>query len=358
MEDRMKEEMRPLWLWTVVAALLAGGGCSTAPREEAVSVDSAQIQPASVPGYEVMRVPADNAMTQAKVDLGKMLYYDKRLSGDESRSCYSCHLKENGLTDGKPTAIGAYEAKLPRASPTLWNIGFHQAFYWDGRSPTLERQAMAAWTGGNMGVTGKEGRPSAADIAAKLNQIPGYKTAFQRAFGGPATPENMMQAIASFERTIVLPGNTAWLRFRGGDENAFSEAARRGWKIFDQKAKCTNCHDGLLLTDQEYHNVGIGMDAAKPDVGRFVVTKNEKDTGAFKTPTLFDISKSAPYFHNGSAATLEEAVDIMVNGGKKNKFLDTTNLKPAKLTKAERDDLLAFLRALDVDYTVKEPDLP
>jgi cytochrome c peroxidase len=216
---------------------------------------------------------------------------------------------------------------------------------------------MAAWTGGNMGVSGKDGRPSAADIAAKLNQIPGYKTAFQRAFGGPATPDNMMQAISSFERTIVA-NNSPWIRFRSGDASAFNEAATRGWKIFSEKVKCTNCHDGLLLTDQEYHNVGIGMDAEKPDVGRFTVTKVEKDTGAFKTPTLIDISKSAPYFHNGSVATLEEAVDLMVNGGRKNKYLDTVNLKPAKLTKAEKDDLLAFLRALDADYQVTEPKLP
>jgi cytochrome c peroxidase len=348
--------MRVFWLFTVIAALLVASGCS-AHREEAVTVDTAQVQPPSIPGYELMRVPADNPMTQAKIDLGKMLYYDKRLSGDGSRACYSCHLKEHGLTDGKPTAVGAYDAKLPRASPTLWNIGFHQAYYWDGRSPSLERQAMAAWTGGNMGVTGKEGRPAAKDIAAKLNEIPGYKTAFQKAFGGPATPENMMQAVSTFERTIVA-NNSAWVKFRAGDEGALNDAAKRGWKIFSDKAKCTNCHDGLLLTDQEYHNVGIGMDAAKPDVGRFTVTKIEKDTGAFKTPTLIDVSKSAPYFHNGSVATLEEALDLMVKGGKKNKYLDTTNLKPARLTKAEKDDLLAFLRALDADYPISEPNLP
>jgi cytochrome c peroxidase len=208
-----------------------------------------------------------------------------------------------------------------------------------------------------MGVSGKDGRPSTAEIAAKLNQIAGYVTAFQKAFGGPATPDNIVQAIATFERTIVS-SNSAWIRFRSGDQSAFSDAAKRGWQIFSEKAKCTNCHDGLLLTDQEYHNVGIGMDAPKPDVGRFTVTKDEKDTGAFKTPTLLDISKSAPYFHNGSVATLEEAVDIMVNGGKKNKHLDTVNLKPAKLTEAEKDALLAFLRSLDAEYAITEPVLP
>jgi cytochrome c peroxidase len=310
-----------------------------------------------MPNYEAMKIPADNPMTAEKVELGKMLYYDKRLSGDGSRSCYSCHLREKGLTDGLPTAVGAYDAKLPRAAPTLWNIGYHNAYYWDGRSPSLERQGLAAWTGGNMGVTGKDGRPSAADIAAKIGAIPGYKERFQKVFGGPATPENMMMAVSAFERTIVA-NNSAWARFRGGNQKALSAAAQRGWKIFSDKTKCTNCHDGVLLTDQEYHNVGIGMDKEKPDMGRFVASKTEADTGAFKTPTLLDISKSAPYFHDGSVATLEEAVDLMLSGGKKNKFLDTTNLKPVELTKQEKADLLAFLRALDVNYTITEPKLP
>lgn len=312
----------------------------------------------SVPGYQEMPIPADNTMTKEKVELGKHLFFDKRLSGDGSRSCYSCHLKENGLTDGKPTAIGAYDAKLPRASPTLWNIGYHKELYWDGRSPSLERQGMAAWTGGNMGVTGKEGRPSTADIAAKINAIPGYSKQFQKVFGGPATPENIMQAISAFERTIVSDRG-AWLRFRrGANPNALNAAARRGWKIFDEKAKCTNCHDGLLLTDLQYHNVGIGMDAPKPDGGRANFTKKEEDTGAFKTPTLLDVAKSAPYFHDGSAKTLEDALEVMTSGGKKNKYLDTTNLKPANLTAAEKADLLAFLRSLNVDTPFTEPKLP
>jgi cytochrome c peroxidase len=152
--------------------------------------------------------------------------------------------------------------------------------------------------------------------------------------------------------------DSRWVRFRNGNTGAFSQAAQRGWKIFDEKAKCTNCHDGRLLTDQQFHNVGIGMDAAKPDVGRAAISKDEKDTGAFKTPTLLDISKSAPYFHDGSAKTLEEAVDVMINGGKKNKYLDETNLKPVKLTAQEKADLMAFLRSLDVNYTIVEPKLP
>jgi len=312
----------------------------------------------SIPNYEEMKVPADNPMTKEKVELGKQLYYDKRMSGDGSRSCYHCHVKEKGLTDGLPTAIGAYEAKLTRSSPTMWNVGYYEALYWDGRAPSLERQVLGAWSGGNMGATGQGGRPSADDVAAKLGQIPGYKSQFEKVFGpGPVTKENAAKAVAAFMRTIVS-SDAAWIRFRNGEEKAFSPAARRGWKIFDEKAKCTNCHDGRLLTDQQFHNVGIGMDAEKPDVGRGAISKDEKDTGAFKTPTLLDISKSAPYFHNGSAATLEDAVDTMLGGGKENKYLDKTNLKPVKLTTAEKADLLAFLRALTVNYTITEPKLP
>jgi cytochrome c peroxidase len=313
----------------------------------------------SVPGYAEMKYPADNAMSKEKVELGKQLYFDKRLSADGTKSCYSCHVKEKGLTDGLPTAIGAYEAKLPRAAPTMWNVGYYEALYWDGRSPTLERQVLGAMAGGNMGATGQSGRPSVDDVMVKIGQIPGYKAAFEKVFGPNSTnKENMAKAVAAFMRTIVSV-DSPWFRFnRGQNPNALNASARRGWTVFDQKAKCTNCHDGLLLTDQQFHNAGIGMDAAKPDVGRFTVSKQEKDTGAFKTPTLLDISKSAPYFHDGSAKTLEEAVDVMVNGGKKNQYLDTENLKPVTLTAAEKTDLLAFLRSLEVKYTIPDPKLP
>ena len=345
-----------LALLTAAAWLVGLTGCERAP-EAPPKPPVEKVEWPEIAGYAKMSIPTDNPMTPAKVALGKQLFYDQRLSGDGSRSCYSCHLKEHGLTDGKPTAIGAYEKKLTRASPTLWNIGYHSEFYWDGRSKSMEAQALAAWRGGNMGASGKDERPSVEDICAKLNEIPEYKEQFTQVFGQPATPENVVKAIAAFERTIVSD-KSAWIRFRAGEESAFSKEARRGWQIFNERAKCTNCHDGLLLADLQYHNVGIGMNKRKPDAGRFKVTEEEKDTGAFKTPTLLDVSKSAPYFHDGSVATLEEAVDLMLGGGKKNKYLDRTNLEPVKLSKEERADVLAFLRALDVEYTIMEPSLP
>ncbi len=312
----------------------------------------------AIPNYEDMAIPADNPMTAEKVELGKQLYYDKRMSGDGTRSCYSCHVKEKGLTDGLPTAIGAYEAKLTRSAPTMWNIGYYNSLYWDGRSPTLERQVLGAWSGGNMGASGANGRPSADEVATKLGQIPGYKAQFEKVFGpGPVTKENAAKAVSAFMRTIVSV-DSPWTKFNmGRNPGALSAQARRGYALFSGKAGCQTCHDGRLLTDQQFHNIGIGMDAATPDVGRFTVSKVEKDTGAFKTPSLMDVSKSAPYFHNGSVATLEEAVDFMLGGGKPNQYLDP-NLKPVKLTANERRDLLAFLRSLTANYSIKDPVLP
>lgn len=343
----------PKWVGVIVligtAVFLAGIGLRAQKEKPAPWPE--------IRGYEAMKIPADNPMARAKVELGKQLYYDPRLSGDGSRSCYSCHLVEHGLTDGKATALGAYSVALPRSSPTLWNIGYHSEFYWDGRSKSLEAQAKAAWSGANMGASGKDRRPSMEDICAKLNKIPGYKKQFQAVFGQDATSDNVVKAIAAFERTIVA-NQSAWIRFREGDTSALSPAARRGWEIFSGKASCTNCHDGLLLTDQQYHNVGIGSKDKEPDPGRFRVTQQERDTGAFKTPTLLDISKSAPYFHSGSVATLEEAVDLMLGGGIENPHVDRANLQPRKLTKRERADLLAFLRSLTVTYPIRKPALP
>ena len=305
-------------------------------------------------GYAAMEIPPDNPMTAEKVALGKQLYYDQRMSGDGQRSCYGCHLKEHGLTDGKPVAIGAFDKVLTRSSPTMWNIGYHEAWYWDGRAETLEGQMKAAWSGANMGASGNAGAPDMAAVCANLDAIPGYRDQFQAVFGEACTPDNAAKAVSAFMRTIVSAGS-AWERFRSGDAAAFSEQAQRGWTIFSEKAKCTNCHDGLLLTDLQYHNTGIGMGVPNPDPGRAKPSGDVKDTGAFKTPTLLDISKSAPYFHDGSVATLEEAVDLMLKGGIPNPYLDETNFadaKKANLTAEERDDLLAFLRALDVEYTI------
>lgn len=341
-----------LLLITFIIAIAAACSSNTTTTETASGFKPVvEPLPAQLSTYEPMTIPADNPLTQEKVALGRQLFFDERLSVDGSKSCYSCHVCEKGLTDGLPKAIGPGNKQLPRHSPTLWNIGYHKEYYWDGRSPSLEKQAMAAWTGGNMGVGDKAG-----EVVARINALQGYREQFQKVFQSDATAENIMQAIASFERTIIA-GDTAWDRWRAGDNSAISASAYRGWNIF-QTIKCTNCHDGVLFTDQQYHNIGIGMDAATPDVGRFTVTKKPEDTGAFKTPTLRDVARSAPYFHDGSAKTLEEAVDIMLAGGKPNQYLDKKNLQPQKVLPEQREDLLNFLRSLNVDCNLTKPPLP
>jgi cytochrome c peroxidase len=172
--------------------------------------------------YEAMAIPPDNPMTPEKVALGRQLFFDERLSVDGTRSCYSCHVCEHGLTDGLPKAIGAGNKTLTRSSPTLWNIGYHKEFYWDGRSGSLEKQALAAWTGANMGA-------KADEIVAKLNALQGYKSQFQKVFGSDASPDNVVKAISAFERTIIS-GDTAWDRYKAGDTSAMNESGVRGWQ--------------------------------------------------------------------------------------------------------------------------------
>jgi cytochrome c peroxidase len=350
-EDSMNKNPLRFAYFVVVAFLSVAVVLVGCKRQTEVTGFQPEILPLppQLTTYEAMVILGDNPMSPEKVALGRQLFFDERLSGDGSRSCYSCHVCEKGLTDGLAKAIGAFNKQLPRSSPTLWNIGYHKEFYWDGRSPSLEKQAMAAWTGANMGA-------KADEIAIKLNAIEGYHSQFHKVFDGDATPDSIVKAIAAFERTIIS-GDTAWDRYRAGDQSALSESAVRGWNIF-QAIKCTNCHDGVLLTDQQYHNVGIGMDQKEPDVGRFKVSNKPEDTGAFKTPTLRDISKSAPYFHDGSAKTLEEALDIILGGGKPNQYLDRKNLEQHNVFPDQRQALLDFLKSLDADCKLTKPPLP
>jgi cytochrome c peroxidase len=321
------------------------------PSSETTPVSDTLLLPPLPRGFDAVPEPDDNPTTLEKVGLGQQLFFDRRLSADGSRSCYSCHVCENGLTDGKPTADGALGKKLTRSSPSLWNIGYHTEFYWDGRSPSLERQALAAWTGGNMGANAEE-------VGETLNGIEGYRQQFNDVFGEDATPDNVVKAISAFERAFLLCGDTAYDQWRAGDEDAGSEEAKRGAELFVSKANCGNCHSGVLFTDLKYHNVGIGMDAEEPDPGRAKPSGDEAETGAFKTPSLRDVTRSAPYFHNGSAATLEEAVDIMIGGGIENPYLDTENLKKIELSRDEKADLIAFLESLDCPCDLVEPELP
>ncbi len=339
------------------AATLAAISCSSSTDDvftpEILALPAPIDDYAPLAGFAEMSIPDDNPLTPEKAALGRQLYYDYRISGDGSRSCYHCHVCEKGLTDGLPQAVGAHNKQLTRSSPSMWNIGFHSMWYWDGRATTLEAQVAAAWKGGNMGAG-----DNIDEKIAMLNGTPGYAAQFQDVFGGPATVENASAAMASYVRTIV-GGNTPFDAWQAGDESAVNDAAKRGYEVF-QQAGCNECHAPPLFTNMVFHNVGIGYDAATgdfADVGRFKVSEAERDRGAFKTPTLRDIAQSAPYFHDGSVATLEEAVRLMAGGGIANPHLDE-KLKDHDLSDAQIGDLVAFLESLDEDCTLSEPALP
>ena len=299
-------------------------------------------------------VPADNPMTPGKIALGHQLFMDKRLSFDGSRSCYSCHLNEFGNTDGRARALGAGDKPLSRNSPTIWNVAYHGELYWDGRAKSLEAQALGAWKGGNMGV----GADNLAAKAAEIGALPEYAEAFKTEFGVGKTPEAatvtpmmVAQAISSYERTLLC-GDTAH------DTGARSEAATRGWDLFRGKAQCAVCHNGDNFSDGLFHNVGIGFEpdgAAKEtaDIGRGKVTKNAADNHKFRTPTLRNVSNTAPYFHDGSIATLEEAVRYMASGGVPKAPNADPLLRPVALTDQEVKDVVAFLESLACKGSLK-----
>lgn len=334
--------MRRLELLLACALLvtLACGRSQESEDEVPVAGDTGETAlPWAVPDdFEPVPVPDDNPMSLAKVELGRKLYFDKRLSGDGQLACYSCHVCDKGLTDGRPTAIGAFGKNIGRSAPTMWNVGYHDSLYWDGRAPSLEKQALAAWRGGNMGA-----KPDS--VVESLRGDANYAAAFRAVFGAEMTPEHVTQALAAYMRTILCT-DTAYDRYERGDRHAMSEAAVRGWEVFRGKAACGTCHAGALFTDLLYHNVGIGLDGETPDPGRFKVTQREVHTSAFKTPTLRDVARSAPYFHDGSVATLEEAVELMASGGNDNPHLDAL-LEDRGLTAAEKSDLVEFLKALN-----------
>ena len=286
-------------------------------------------------------IPADNPLTTEKVELGRVLFFDKRLSADNTIACASCHLAKNGFTDGMPVSTGIRGQKGGRSAPVSFNRVFSSAQFWDGRADTLEAQSIGPFTNPI-----EHGFFSHDNMVAKMKKIPGYKKLFMDAFGDDITIANVGKAIASFQRT-VLSGNSPADKFDQGQEaKAIPEAAQRGLTLFRDKARCTKCHSGFNFTDEKFHNLGLGWDDNKVDLGRYMVTKNPEDIGAFKTPTLREIARSAPYTHDGRFKTLEEVVNFYNKGGVKNPHQDPLIL-PLELTDQEKTDLVAFLRTLN-----------
>jgi cytochrome c peroxidase len=283
--------------------------------------------------------PNDNPYTPDKAELGRILYFDTRLSADNSVSCATCHSPLYAFTDAMPVSIGIRKQRGTRSAPTVINRAYSLAQFWDGRAATLEDQVKGPMINPlEMGNTHEA-------VVTNLRAIPGYRVLFAKVFGSEdLTIDHVAMAIATFERT-VLSGNSAYDRYKAGDKKAMTASQVRGMNVFFKKSKCDKCHDGMNFTTNDYHNLGVGTDQPNPDPGRFSFTKDPKDWGAFKTPTLRDIVETAPYMHDGSIKTLREVVEFYDKGGILNKNLDP-DIKRLKLTADEKADLVEFLRAL------------
>ncbi len=276
--------------------------------------------------------PKDNPPSEEKIALGKQLFFDGRLSADNKVACATCHDPAKGFSNGEQFATGVEGKKGGRNSPTVINTALQQFQFWDGRAKSLEQQAL-----GPIQNPIEMNMPLDA-VVAKLNGIDGYKSQFQKVFGTDVTPDGIAKAIASYERT-VLSGDAPYDRFKAGDAAALSEPAQRGMKIFFYKGRCSVCHDGKNFTDNGFHNIGL----PGSDEGRAAISKSPGDKGAYKTPTLREIARTAPYMHDGSLKTLEEVVAHYVKGGTPNPQLDE-EIFPLKLSAEESADLVTFLK--------------
>lgn len=321
-------------------------------------------------------IPEDNPLSAAKVELGQKLYFDQRLSLDNTVSCATCHDPRKGFADGKLIAEGVKAQKGARNSPTVLNAAYFEQQFWDGRAEMLEDQAKLPLINPI-----EMAMPSHDAVEEKIRSLPEYAPLFQKAFGKPEiTIVRVAQAIASFERTVIS-FSAPIDRFLNGEKTALSDSAKRGWELFNGKARCNTCHGHVgavpTFTDNKYHNIGVGAKqrdfsalardtqqalqkgdanlidelALKPhfsELGRFLVTKEQKDIGAFKTPGLRNVELTAPYMHDGSEATLLDVINFYDRGGENNPFLDG-GIRPLNLTDQEKADLVELMKAFTSD---------
>ncbi len=258
------------------------------------------LRPDSIP------TPKNNPLSKEKIELGKLLFFDPRLSQDNTVSCASCHIPYYYWTDRVPKAVGIDRRKGTRNTPTIINSAYLKTLFWDARADSLEQQALGP-------IEAKaEMDLSAEELVKKLKKIKGYVSLFEKAFPNRGIEkETIAEAIASFERTVVS-GESPFDRWASGDENAISEEAKEGFEIFTGDGHCKSCHNGFNFTNESLNNIALGDD----DPGAYILNKNLIWKGSFKTPTLRNVAETSPYFHDGSVHTLEEAVYICGNGGR------------------------------------------
>jgi cytochrome c peroxidase len=318
-------------------------------------------------------IPADNPQTPAKVALGKDLFFDPRLSLDNNVACANCHDPDKGFTDQLPTSMGVHAKFGQRNAPTILNATFNIEQFWDGRRPTLEDQARDPILNPI-----EMGMPDQQTVVRKLNSIAEYQQQFNAVFGSAPTYDNLVKAIAAYERTQIA-FDSPFDRFMAGDDGALTAQQKRGWAIFNGQGRCMSCHGWNptrpLFTDDRFHNIGVSAHNAKfvpharqglallsqaggpeqidrlaistdiSEVGRFLVSKQPHDIGAFRTMGLRNLFLTEPYFHDGSQTTIWDTLDHYNKGGVQNPFLDG-GIVPLGLSEQQEDDLAAFLLAL------------
>jgi cytochrome c peroxidase len=285
-------------------------------------------------------IPEDNPITEERVALGRLLFFDPLLSIDGSTSCSSCHRPDQAFSDSVRFSRGVYGRTGRRNAPSILNVAYREAFFWDGRATTLEQQVLVPIQDTlEMALT-------LPILEARLHADAVYSRAFERAFGEPASSENVARAVASYLRTLRSANSDAD-RFRShGDTAALTPLARRGFELFVGKGRCTSCHVGATLADAEFHNTGVAWRTGSvTDSGRFTISGTAQDVGAFKTPSLRNLALTAPYMHDGSLLTLTDVIDFYDRGGNRNPYLDPM-IRPIGFSSDEKAALLAFLHSL------------
>jgi cytochrome c peroxidase len=291
-------------------------------------------------GLPAVPWPEDNPYSGARAELGKILFFDGRLSSNDRVSCATCHEPEHAFAGSTAFSKGVTGELGPRHSPTLVNRVWGKSEFWDGRATTLEAQTIVPVTNPiEMGMT-------VQGVVRKIQGIKGYAPLFAAAFGDSTVDfDRIAEAIATFERTIYS-GNSPYDRYLAGDKSALSKQQKAGLEFFNRKGECAECHNGPNFTTEKFANLGIGMDREHPDVGLEAVTRKRSDFGKFKIPTLRDAARRAPYMHDGRYKTLGEVLDVYAKGGLANPHLDT-RLTPFYLDEQSKRDLLAFLDSLN-----------
>lgn len=326
----MKTPGRCILLCAAIASCFVSSGLHA---EELADDETASVSPLP----DKVSQPPDNLNTPEKIALGKALFVDPRLSGNNRISCASCHVAKMAFADGQMFSKGVGGQVLSRNTPSLLNVGFQKELFWDGRAKSLEEQAL-------MPVESPQEMNQPIDeLIKELKEVPTYQQSFSRAFDDGINAENVAKALAAYERSLVSKPSP-FDKYLNGDKEAVSVSARRGLELFEGDAGCVRCHNGPLLSDGKYYRLGVG----RGDIGRAAVTGKREDRYRFRTPSLREVSRTAPYMHDGSKKTLNEVVEYYYRGiptrGPEGMVLDVESLSDRSFT--EIDDLVAFLKTL------------